>query len=106
MAATNPQWVICTYQVKKGRQRAFEALLARHWKTLKRLKLVHAKSRPQYFRGQDPKGPVFVEIFAWLNEKAPDLAHHSPEVMAIWEPMMKLCRDMRFPHVERFSPKA
>lgn len=106
MSANQPQWVICTYEVRKGRQRAFEALLARHWNTLKRLKLVHGRSRPQYFRSRSAEGPVFVEIFAWLNEKAPRLAHNLPEVMQIWEPMMKLCRDMRFPHFERFTPRA
>ena len=49
-------------------------------------------------------GPsTFVEIFTWKDAKAVEAAHHSPELMKIWEPMGQLCESMEFPHFERLA---
>jgi hypothetical protein len=111
MAKTGPETVICTYRVKRGKEKAFLGLLERHWPTLRRLDLV-TKERAVVYRGLPPGprkdahavGPsTFVEIFSWKDGKAVDAAHHSPELLAIWEPMGKLCESMDFPHFERLD---
>ena len=102
---------ICTYKVKPGKAKEFEALLARHWPTLRKLDLVTGDPAVVY-RGL-PAGPgkdrhavgpsTFVEIFTWKDAKAVEAAHHSPELMKIWEPMGQLCESMEFPHFERLA---
>lgn len=111
MAKSGPQTVICTYRVKRGKEKAFLGLLARHWPTLRRLELVTREPAVVY-RGL-PAGPgrdahaagpsTFVEIFRWKDAKAVDTAHHSPELLEIWEPMGQLCASMDFPHFERLD---
>jgi hypothetical protein len=99
--------VICTYRVKEGEEGKFVDQLLRHWPTLKGQGLT-TDEPAQVFRGKDESGkPYFVEIFHWIDDKAPDLAHHNPAVMAVWEPMGMLCEarlgrpPMEFPHVEQ-----
>jgi hypothetical protein len=111
MAKDTPETVICTYRVKPGKEKAFQALLARHWPTLRKLGLVTPQPS-QVFRGLPPGprkdahavGPsTFVEVFAWKDAQAVDAAHHSPELMKVWEPMGELCESMDFPHFERLD---
>lgn len=105
MATAKPQIVICTYRVKPGREKAFRRLLARHWPMLKRLGLVTAAPRLALRALAKERRSDFVEVFAW-KPRAFQRAHTMPEVLAIWEPMEKLCevRDglpaMEFPHFE------
>jgi hypothetical protein len=101
--------VMCTYRVREGKEDAFIELLKKHWPTLNRLGLV-TEERPQFFRGLDQANkPYFVEIFSWKDAQAPETAHHTPEVMAVWEPMGALVEEragrpsMEFPHVEPLS---
>jgi quinol monooxygenase YgiN len=112
MPKTGPQTVICTYRVKPGQEKAFLGLLERHWPTLRRLDLV-TKDPAVVYRGL-PAGPgqdahavgpsTFVEIFSWKDAQAVDTAHHSPELLQVWEPMGQLCESMEFPHFERLLP--
>ena len=52
-------------------------------------------------RARDRKGgTVFVERFAWRSPESSALAHQSPDVMAVWEPMGALCDGMEFLHLE------
>jgi hypothetical protein len=98
--------VICHYRVRVGQEKAFEALLERHWPALRRLGL--ATDEPsRVYRGADEQGrPLFFEIFHWVSETAAEKAHSHPEIAAIWEPMDGLCEsrdgrpNMEFPHVE------
>jgi quinol monooxygenase YgiN len=106
---TGPSTVICTYRVKEGKEEAFVELLKKHWPTLNRLGLVSGDN-PQFFRGVDQSNKTyFVEIFSWKDAKAPETAHHSPEVMSVWEPMGALVEErlgrppMEFPHVKPLS---
>lgn len=101
--------VICTYRVAAGNEEAFRGLLDKHWSTLDRLNLT-TDEPTQVFRGEDKEGrPYFVEIFTWISAEAPGIAHQSPEVVAVWEPMAALCEErdgrpsMEFPHVERVA---
>jgi len=105
--------VVCTYRVKAGNEDAFTALLERHWPTLRELDLVTAEP-PQHFRGfeQDGSGPLFFEIFTWKSPDAARSASQHPDVLAIWEPMDRLCEpragrpNMEFPHVRRLALRA
>jgi hypothetical protein len=100
---------LCTYRVKSGSESAFRDLLAKHWPTLRRVGL--AGDEPSViYQGLEKEGaPFFVELLTWKDKEGPNIAHEIPEVMAIWEPMGKLCeaRDgkppMEFPHVERIQ---
>jgi hypothetical protein len=107
-----PVTVICRYTVKPGREGELMQLLERHWPALHRAGLV-TDDRPLYFRGvpdteasEESHGAssgVIVEIFSWKNEQASELAHQSPQIMSIWEPMGAACAQMEFPHFERFE---
>jgi hypothetical protein len=97
---------LCTYRVKAGSEDAFRKLLSKHWPTLRRLGLA-TDVAPTTYEGMEKAGaPFFVELLTWKDAEAPNMAHQLPEVMAIWEPMGKLCeaRDgkppMEFPHVK------
>jgi hypothetical protein len=100
-----PNTVICHYRVAPGNEARFETLLGGHWSTLHRLGLV-TNEPPRRFMGteQDNGRPIYFEIFEW-QDGAAERAHEHPEVMAIWEPMDRLCEaragkpNMEFPHV-------
>jgi hypothetical protein len=80
--------MLVTYRPKKGREEELLALVRRHWPTLSRLGLV-TREPARVYRTTDIKngGVAFVEMFEWKDENASDVAHQTPEVMAIWEPM-------------------
>ena len=109
MARAKPQIVVCTYRVKRGREAAFRRLLGRHWPTLRRLGLVEAAPRLM-LRGLAPeRRSDIIEVFAWKPQGFANARRH-PAVLALWEPMEKLCeaRDGRpateFPHFETLTP--
>lgn len=97
---------LCIYRVKRGSEAAFRSLLAKHWPTLRRVGLAaHVPS--QIFQGaEEDGGPVFVELLHWNDADGADTAHEIPAVMAVWEPMGKLCEarggraSMEFTRVE------
>jgi hypothetical protein len=113
--SNDPVTVICRYRVRPGREDAMRALLAKHWSTLHRVGLVTADP-PLFFEGiparrddEDSHGEsarVFVEIFTWKTDDSALIAHETPEVMAIWEPMGDACETMEFPHFHRFDPRS
>ena len=77
-----------TYKPKKGQEQALLALIKKHWPTLHALGL-STEDPAQVYRATDKNSgdDFFVEIFSWKDEAASDIAHQTPEVMAIWEPM-------------------
>jgi hypothetical protein len=101
-----PTTVICLYRVAPGREGEFRSLLKRHWPTLRSLDLVTDTPPRHYLGSEHDGGPLFVEIFDWIDERASRIAHEHPEVMAIWEVMDKLTEqrsgrpNMEFPHVQ------
>lgn len=92
--------VLCVYQVKQGKDAEFLKLLEKHWPTLRKADL--ATSEPaKVHRAKDRKGAVtIVEQFSWANERAVGVAHETPAIMAVWEPMGALCENMNFLHIE------
>ena len=100
-----PVHVVCSYRVAKGNEAEFTKLLERHWPLLNELSLA-TDQRPQHFRGEEQEGgPIFFEIFEWVDDDAHKLASQHPDLMAIWERMDKLTEarhgrpNMEFPHV-------
>lgn len=97
---SKPQPVICVYRVKKGKEGEFEKILRMHAPTLKQVGLL-ADQDASCYQGTNQSGePTFVEMFTWKNQEAADIAHQTPEVMQLWEPMGDLTTGMEFIHVE------
>jgi hypothetical protein len=95
--------VLCLYRIADGKEQEFQKILATHWPTLDRAGLVSSEP-PRIFRGTGKDGKTsFIEILQWNDEKAPDVAHRTPEVMAVWEPMGALTTGMEFIDIEPVS---
>ena len=87
MGRSKPVRMLCTYRVKSGKEADFMRLLEKHWPTLRGAGLA-TDDPAQVFRSQDKAGKtVFIEMFSWKDATAPDVAHQTPEVMAVWETM-------------------
>ena len=43
----------------------------------------------------------FVEVFSWKGEQASALAHETPEVRAVWEPMERILDSMEIAVIEQ-----
>ena len=43
---------------------------------------------------------AFIEIFSWRDDKASNLAHQTPEVMAVWEPMTPMLEHLEINVIE------
>lgn len=110
MSDEQPHTVICRYRVKEGQEDAMVALLKKHWPALHAEGLV-TDEPPVIYRGlasQKPGGEhgaarTFVEIFSWKNADAPRVAHDTPAVLKVWEPMGAICESLDFPHFERLE---
>jgi hypothetical protein len=87
--------MLCIYRIKQGKEAAFRKLARAHWPTLRKMGLA-TRRRAQLYQGTCKKdaSPSFVEIFEWKSPAASDRAHRTPEVMAIWGPMMPLLKEM------------
>ncbi len=85
---TKPVMMHVTYRPKKGKEEALFALVKKHWPALKKAGL-STKDPATIYRATDKRsGQVyFIEIFSWRDGQASGIAHQTPEVMAIWEPM-------------------
>ena len=110
MSQDKPQTVICRYKVKPGKEEEMVQLLKKHWPTLHAAGLT-TNDKPVIYRSLPSGKPggghdapnTFVEIFSWKNGRAAGVAHETPEIMAVWEPMGAICEDMDFPHFERLD---
>jgi hypothetical protein len=97
---------LCIYRVKVGSESAFKKLLAKHWPTLRRVGLGANVASTIYQGSEGDNAPIFVELLHWKDEHGAEKAHEIPDVMAVWEPMGKLCETrngrpaMEFPIVE------
>lgn len=102
-----PETVICQFRVKPGSEDAFTDLLRRHWKVLRELELATPKPNQCYVGSERGiEGPLFVEIFEWVDAEASGRAHQHPAVSEVWEAMTPLCEErggkpaMEFPHFQ------
>jgi hypothetical protein len=90
---SKPVPTLVAYRPKPGHEKEMLALVEKHWPILDKAGLV-TKDPPKIWRAYDlergGKGEpaiYFLELFAWKDEAASDVAHQTPEIMAIWEPM-------------------
>ena len=101
---------ICSYHVKPGHETEMESLLAKHWPTLREAGLA-SEEPPTIYRGLPSGNPddehgatgVYIEMFSWATADGPRIAHETPAVMAVWEPMGAICSQMDFPSFERLD---
>ena len=104
---SKPLTVLVAYRPRKGKERRLLALVRRHWPALDALGLVTGPPA-RIWRARDKRtGRVhFVEMFTWRDAAASDLAHRTPEVMAIWGPMESVLEDLELASVEPVPPGA
>jgi hypothetical protein len=100
MASSNPIRMLCIYRVKEGKEDEFQTLIEKHWPTLRRVGLA-SETPARWFRGATKDGKRrFIELFEWKDDKAAGVAHESPDVMSVWEPMGALAEGMEFIELE------
>lgn len=102
-SAISPRINLVVYRVKKGHDGQFRELLAQHWPTLHRLGLV-TQEPARIWRGENIRskfdGSTWIEMFTWKEDGSSDVAHQTPEVMKIWEPMGPILEGMDILYLE------
>jgi hypothetical protein len=101
MTDGNPVTMLVTYRPKPRTEDALLSLIREHWPTLNRLGLATIRP-PKLWRAVDKRTgrTFFVEIFEWRDASASEIAHQTPEVMAVWEPMGPLLEEMSLARIE------
>lgn len=92
---------IVTYVPKQGREAELLALVRRHEPALRKVGLV--TSEPfRLWKAYDirRRRVQFIEHFVWKDGHASDVAHQTPEVMAVWEPMGPVLEELTICEVE------
>jgi hypothetical protein len=86
--AAQPETVMITLHAKPGGEAELEEVIARHWTTAQKMKLV--RDTPHVtIRGTEEGSKVyFVEIFTWRDARVPDAA--PAEIRNIWDEMNRL----------------
>lgn len=79
--------VIVGYRPKPGMAEELEALVSRHWDTLRAQALVSARA-PHRMRAADG---TLVEVFEWLSPQSIERAHHNAAVQAMWSQFAVCC---------------
>ena len=92
---------IVTYVPKQGKEAELLALVKKHEPALRAADLV----TPEPFRVWKAfdirkNRTSFIEYFQWKDGQASNLAHQTPEVMAVWEPMGPVLEDLVICEVE------
>src|SRR4051812_39450087 len=97
MSKSGPINNLVSYFPKKGMEKELLALIEKHWPTLEALGLA-TNEKARIWRATDVVSgdDYFVEFFQWANAEGPNIAHHTPEVLAIWEPMVTVMDKDRF----------
>jgi hypothetical protein len=88
---SKPVHRLVIYRPKKGHADQLLEILEKHGPTLRKIGLLSDEPIRLYkatdLRRHGEPEPYFIEWFQWRDDKASDLAHQSPEVMAVWETM-------------------
>jgi hypothetical protein len=101
MSRSKPVTMLVFYYPRKGKNSELLSLIKNHWPTLDGEGLV-SKMPAQIWRATDKRTNqiYFAEMFQWKDDKASRIAHHSPGVMAIWEPMGAVLEVMEIAQIE------
>src|SRR5262249_8727932 len=95
-ASKDPVHRLVIYRPKPGSLAALEAIVTRHGSVLRQVGLI-TDEPVRVYRATDirkPDGVFLVEAFVWRDGAAADIAHQTPEVMAVWETMGPHLDDM------------
>ena len=92
---------IVIYVPKAGREAELLALVKKHEPALRSVGLVTGEPF-RVWKAYDVRKQreQFIEQFVWKNGSASDVAHQTPEVMAVWEPMGPVLEEMMICEVE------
>jgi quinol monooxygenase YgiN len=92
---------IVTYLPKPGKEAELLALVKKHEPALRSVGLVTAQPFKVWKAFDIRKQRVsFIEQFEWKDGKSSDVAHQTPEVMAVWEPMGAVLEELTLCEVE------
>jgi hypothetical protein len=92
---------LVTYVPKAGKEQELLALVKKHEPALRKVGLVTAEPFKVWKAFDVRKGRTsFVEQFQWKDGRASDVAHQTPEVMAVWEPMGPVLEDLIICEIE------
>lgn len=96
-ASSTPVNRLVIYRPKAGKLGELEAIVRRHGAVLRKAGLI-TDDPVRVYRGTDLRKPdaeqFLVESFHWRDGSAADIAHQTPEVMAVWETMGPHLDDM------------
>ena len=92
---------LVTYVAKKGAEDQLLELVKKHEIALRKVGLVTDMPFKVWKAYNIRSGEhSIVEYFEWKDGKSSDVAHQTPEVMAVWEPMCPVLQDLRICEVE------
>jgi quinol monooxygenase YgiN len=92
---------IVTYVPKPGKEAELLALVKKHEPALRKTGLVTSEPFKVWKAFDIRKQRVaFIEHFQWKDGNASDIAHQTPEVMAVWEPMGPVLEELTICEVE------
>ncbi len=86
--AAVPETVMVTLHAKPGGEEELARVIANHWTTARRMKLVHDSPHVSVRGVEDGNKPYFIEIFTWRDAQVPDAA--PAEIQKIWDDMNRL----------------
>jgi hypothetical protein len=96
-ASKDPVNRLVIYRPKPGKLAELEAIVKRHGPVLHSLGLL-TDDPVHVYRGTDlrkpDEGAFLIEHFHWRDGSSSDVAHQTPEVMAVWETMGPHLADM------------
>jgi hypothetical protein len=82
-----PETVMITLHAKAGAEAELAQVIARHWDTARRLKMI--RETPHLtLRSAEGSQTDFVEIMTWRDASVPDAA--PPEIQKLWAEMNRL----------------
>jgi len=90
-----------TYRPKPGKEKELLALVMKHGPALESTGLISG-GMPVVYKAHNIRTnqDYFIEIFSWRDENAAGLAHQTPEVMAVWEPMTPLLESLEISRID------
>jgi hypothetical protein len=100
MSKSSPVPTLAIYRIKREKEAEFKPLLRQHWPTLQKLALV-TQREPTIWRAEGKDGKLaYVELFEWKDGDSSNVAHQTPEVMQVWEPMGPILEGLEILKVE------
>ena len=101
---SKPVHRLVIYRPKAGKTEDLLAILRKHGPVLRGSGLL-TDAPVQIYRATDLRRqgeaePYFIETFEWKDEAASDVAHQTPEVMAVWETMGPYLENMTLTTLE------